>query len=405
MAALVTINGTRYVTGLRWRTLTDRQEIRLLATEENTSRGVILYAPDGDIVGVGLADQFTRDMKKTPSAAALLAHSESGNVSVVEKIDDGSYWYCAVKDHKVVGGDVVVRTREEIQEQFNNDLSFGGEGLVLAGSGMQELCGLPPKVASVTDLFDAKHVAKACIRVVTGGAISPVTAAAAITIVATIGWAVFFGEDDDEALRAQQQQVAASLFQSGLSDAMGGYLPSHLMQHCLDTSGNAPASVYGWRLRRVECSGSGAVLAWENQGGTDETLRKALGGEAVTLLLDGSGAEVRRGIPAPAPAPRLAPDLPAFTPLSERLVRYLYDARAVGLLFAVGVPSLVSVPGAELSGKSFRRAPWTLSGGVAGLSADYVQPLDTSTAVATRLSVAADGDSITWSMEGHYVVQ
>ena len=330
-------------------TTSERKEIDALTKRTGAKFGCVLADDEAGLTIVGLS---TDKKESVNCGAAWLARASAGEAMVlVEPLESGRIWLCAVRAGLPVQGMDVVIEPAQLHERLREFLNDGGEAKLCS-----TLENLDQVYTNVVPQSFAELVANTKperVRRISG--INPAIAmTAGLLVVAFGGW---YGVDyyvtklrqqeahaKLEQLNVLQQQQAAerraaakrARLEAGQAMIRQVVLekPSVpvIMNAYLDELSTKPLTIAGWTLTAFDCSQLTCSLSWHRQsGGTIATFIKAAEDNSWTLAtVEGSDAVTTHAVQA-EPRANSIDELSEDAPFRAALESHLQEASSNGL--------------------------------------------------------------------------
>lgn len=332
-------------------TTSERKEIDALTKRTGAKFGCVLADDEAGLTIVGLS---TDKKESVNCGAAWLARASAGEAMVlVEPLESGRIWLCAVRAGLPVQGMDVVIEPAQLHERLREFLNDGGEAKLCS-----TLENLNQVYTNVVPQSFAELVANTKPeRVSRISGINPAIAlAAGFLVVIFGGW---YGVDyyvtktrQQEAqaklqqLNALQQQQAAEQRAASKRERLEAgqtmirqvvldkpSVPA-LVNAYLDELRSKPLTVAGWALTGYDCSQLSCSLSWHRKnGGTIATFIKAAEDNGWTLdKVEGSDAVTTHAVKA-EPRSSSIDDLSEDAPFRAALESRLQEASSNGLRY------------------------------------------------------------------------
>lgn len=270
MARIVTINGRNWLAGMSWASFEETPNKDELLEDANRLHSDWYSVRIGEsAIQAGFCPAI--DGQKRPrrlySLAAMLADSREQPWLGIFKIEDGLWWYVAVRDgHAILPDGDIIGGEEEIHAARDRhsgytDWKYIEGDLNLLAEFMGEINEKPTPIKSLTT-----------------SNISPVPVIASISIFLAIvggGYAWWHQKQVDEA-RARAAAMARMRAQLASNQAPVAPAPSPLLttaepnawlEACGQIILNLPLSRFGWSLEQVSCNVSSVTVNWLRQDG------------------------------------------------------------------------------------------------------------------------------------------
>lgn len=267
---IVQIGKTKWLAGLDWRSFEDtptKTEIRYDADQME----VEWYAVrDGnEVIQCGFGNSPSPEIVRPNSIyslAAMLADSEQQPWLGIFKIEEGLWWYVAVRDgHAILPDGDLIGDETAIREAQERHSGYGDWNYIEG-----ELSDLAARIASIK----AKKTPVKTLK--SGGLPSAKSMAIGAVVVGLLGgygWWHHHTETTRSAMIAQQ--LALKKMRDAISKRPP-VIPSPLLSTpdatmwlaaCRDAVEPVPLSVHGWLLEDVSCSAATATLHWKRGPG------------------------------------------------------------------------------------------------------------------------------------------
>lgn len=267
---IVQIGKTKWLAGLDWRSFEDtptKTEIR----DDAEQMGMEWYAVrDGsEVIQCGFGNPPSRDVSRPNaifSLAAMLADSEQQPWLGIFKIEDGLWWYIAVRDgHAILPDGDLIGDEMAIREAQERHSGYGDWNYIEG-----ELSDLAARIEGI-------KAKKTAVKTLKSGGMPSTKSIAIGAVVAGLvggyGWWHHHVETTRSAMLTQQMALRK------MRDAIAKrppVVPSPLLSTpdatawlaaCRDAVETVPLSVHGWLLQDVACSTSMATLHWKRGPG------------------------------------------------------------------------------------------------------------------------------------------
>lgn len=269
-ARIVNINGRQWLAGMSWCSFEDspskdelREDARRLSSDwyaVRTAESVIQAGFCEPIEGM-------KRPRKLYSLAAFLADSREQPWLGIFKIDDGLWWYIAVRDHHAIlpDGDVI-----------------GGEAEMHAArdrhSGYTDWKYIEGDIDLLAEFMDEVGEKPTPVKSLTSGNVSPVPIIASAAILLALvggGYSWWHQKQIDEerdraaAMARMREQLAANKapVAAAPSPLLTTAAPNLWLAACGQVILKLPISSFGWILGQVTCDQTSVTVNWLRQDG------------------------------------------------------------------------------------------------------------------------------------------
>ena len=348
---MIEVGGSYAVFGLSWRPLDDpdqeRAEAKLLAKDFDAVyqvRAVAANAPGGEVL-YGLLSKdalqehgIKRGKAKLVSPSVLLTTLPNVSPNSIWAERDGKLAYMAVLENGIPypGGDFC-GAPEDVQAACESILSQSNANFHFYGNLQRD--GIP---LSLSALFEEGNQKAATLNPASKGVDSRVIAV--VLLVAAIGagyWYMQFKAEQEKAARlaARQKQMSPQqLYAKSLAAALmtSGAPVSTTLPLIVENAFQQELLEGGWLLSKIACDAAACQYSWANVGGTNLSLRDALGGRSIDYALDGASASYVIQHKGTNLAPLDATKLPTMTQFKERVGSFSQDVKLLGVTSAFG---------------------------------------------------------------------
>lgn len=272
LARVITVGKRRWVAGMLWRSFEEkpsRSELRQEGADLQSEWATLRVGEDAIQAGFCAPVDGLKRPKKLFSIAAAVADSQKQPWLGIYKIEDGLWWYIAVRDGQailpdgdVIGGEEAIYAARERHSGF-------GDWNYVEGS-LDDLAALVQGIKP-SPVF-ALHGVPDELRVVAGVAV----------IIAAAGAGGFWWHERQlaaeharalaiarmHALMEKKQEIKAPL-----SPLVTTPMPNDWVSACDNAIENLPVSQDGWTLSGISCAGNVASIIWQRMPGATTALR------------------------------------------------------------------------------------------------------------------------------------
>jgi hypothetical protein len=293
-AKIVSLNGRQWVAGLSWASFEDFPDKDELQKDADRLKAQWYALREGEhAIQAGFCEAIERikHPRKLYSLAAMLADSREQPWLGIFKIEEGLWWYVAVRDHHAIlpNGDII-GGEDEIRAAQNRHSGYTDWKYIEGGIEM---------LSEFIDQVDEKPTP---IKSLAGGN-GPTKGqiAAGLATVALIAGAGGMWWQHKQAVEERERAEAFARMRAQLtaqktplppppSPLLTTVPPEVLLRSCGQTVMSLPLSRYGWMLVNIECNQDAVTAHWER-------------GEGATVIqmpegvLDINGSKVTQTIP------------------------------------------------------------------------------------------------------------
>jgi hypothetical protein len=297
-ARIVQIGKRRWLAGMTWSSYEDvpsKEELGEDAAHLSASWVALRTGESAVQGGFSAAVAGVKAPSKLFSLAAMVADSREQPWLGIFKIEEGVWWYVAVRDgHAILPDGDIIGGEQEIYDARERHAGFTDWNYIEGDVALLE---------EFIDEIDAKPTR---VRALNGGKRAPLVAAgmaAAIAIGAGGGWSYLQNlEAEKQAEAAAFARVRASLVaaappapvqQAAIPPSPA---PNAWVAACREVLAPLPLSQYGWVLKDVACAGQQASVLWVAEEGA-----------TVAAMPEGTVSEEGKSVLQSVPLSGLAP--------------------------------------------------------------------------------------------------
>lgn len=265
MARIVEIGGRRWLAGMVWCGFEDaprKSELREDASRLNASWTCVCKGESVNLAGFSPAIDNVKRPKKLYSLAAMLANSHEQPWYGVFKIEEGVWWYLAVRDKQailprgdVIGGEAEIEAAKARHAKYTDWNVIKGD------------------ITTLEDLIQGIDAKPDAVRAL-ASAISPGIAVVTMAIIvgALVGYHMWGEFQKRRALELAREAAIARQHElqelaRKRSPLVTKPLPNDWLYACGDTILGLPLSKGGWALDKVSCVEDRVVVYWLRKEG------------------------------------------------------------------------------------------------------------------------------------------
>ncbi|AVA38348.1 type 4b pilus protein PilO2 [Cupriavidus metallidurans] len=275
MAGIIQIGKRRWVAGMTWASYEDKPnkaELREDAQRLSSTWAAVRIGEDCIQGGFCSAIEGEKG-SKLYSLAAMLADSRKQPWLGIFKIEEGLWWYVAVRDGHailpdgdVLGGEAETYAARERHSGYT-DWNYVEGDLELLASLIKDVEESPTRIKSIDGNW---HLPK----ILAGATIG-------LAAVAAGGWWMYYQHEQEAAakqraamarMREQMAQAKANEKPVAPSPAITLPLPAAFLRACGDAV-TLPISQYGWLIDSVSCTVDQAAVVWARKEGATVEFR------------------------------------------------------------------------------------------------------------------------------------
>lgn len=264
----IKIGKTKWLTGLAWRSFEDApKKIDIKSDAEQLNATWYATRIGESSIQCGFGNPPTGH-KGGPnglySLAAMLADSEQQPWLGIFKLEEGLWWYIAVRDgHAILPDGDLVGNEEFILAARERHAGYADWNYIEGG------------IQDLANRINSIKAKKTPVRSLTGGNYSPATIGlSAAIIVGTIAGYLWWQHQGQLAIQARQAAMAK--MRLAMANQQPAPLPSPLLSTpnasawlsaCRNVIDKTPLSVNGWLLSNSTCETKAVTLLWKRGGG------------------------------------------------------------------------------------------------------------------------------------------
>ncbi len=275
MARIIKINGKQWLAGMSWISFEDVPSKAELQEDADRRKADWYAIRNGETaIQAGFCQQLSaKPPQKIYSLAAMLADSREQPWLGIFKIEEGLWWYIAVRDGHailpdgdIIGGQAEMEAARERHSGYLDWKYIDGDLAFLA----ELIAGVNEKTTKVKSL-------KAGVLPWVPHAVSPVAlAAATVVLVLAAGGGYYWWHEQqleqERARLAAQARMRALLMANNTSvnetsPLFTSPLPHVWLDACSKVILPLPLSRYGWSLNEISCNANAVIVSWKREPG------------------------------------------------------------------------------------------------------------------------------------------